>query len=163
MASRPAGGAEGTPGGGGGKGAANAAGAMAAAARELRPVEIVGLYETRREAAEQELAAWRAEVRHSCRAWDCRGHGPAVHGFAHTWQSQFHLDPQNIYDIHGSYTVCSTGHRFTVLVWPQVRSLTEQLREAQNLIAVREASGAWRAPAEVEQLQVGAGGRAAQR
>lgn len=36
---------------------------MAAAARELRPVEIVGLYESRREALEEELSVCRAEVR----------------------------------------------------------------------------------------------------
>lgn len=39
-----------------------AAGAVAAAARELRPLEIVGLYETRREALDQEVAGCRAEV-----------------------------------------------------------------------------------------------------
>lgn len=50
---------------------------MAAAARELRPVEIVGLYETRREAAEQEVAAWRAEVRRGCMARVVKGNmGP---------------------------------------------------------------------------------------
>jgi hypothetical protein len=39
-----------------------AAGAVAAAARELRPVEIVGLYEAQREALEGETAGLRAEV-----------------------------------------------------------------------------------------------------
>ncbi|PNH02559.1 hypothetical protein TSOC_011452 [Tetrabaena socialis] len=81
----------------GGQGGANgkAAGALAAAARELRPVEIVGLYEARREAADQELAACRAEI----------------------------------------------------------RSLAEQLRDAQNLIALKERSGAWRTPQELADLQ----------
>lgn len=40
-----------------------AAGAVAAAARELRPVELVGLYEVQKEALEKELAASKAEVR----------------------------------------------------------------------------------------------------
>jgi hypothetical protein len=39
-----------------------AAGAVAAAARELRPIELVGLYETQKEAVERELAAAKAEV-----------------------------------------------------------------------------------------------------
>jgi hypothetical protein len=44
-----------------------AAGAVAAAARELRPVELVGLYETQKEEVERELAAAKAEVsRLSC-------------------------------------------------------------------------------------------------
>ncbi|EFJ49191.1 hypothetical protein VOLCADRAFT_117327 [Volvox carteri f. nagariensis] len=72
-----------------------AAGAMAAAARELRPVEIVGLYETRRETAEQELAAYCAEV----------------------------------------------------------RSLADQLREAQNHIAIKDRTGAWRTPTELAEMQ----------
>lgn len=41
----------------------SAAGAVAAAARELRPVEIVGVYEAQRETLEGELAAAKAEVR----------------------------------------------------------------------------------------------------
>jgi hypothetical protein len=41
------------------------AGAVAAAARELRPVELVGIYEGQKEALEKELAAAKAEVRHS--------------------------------------------------------------------------------------------------
>jgi hypothetical protein len=40
----------------------NAAGAVAAAARELRPVELVGIYEGQKEALEKELAAAKAEV-----------------------------------------------------------------------------------------------------
>ena len=40
----------------------HAPGAVSAAARELRPVEIVGLYETQRVALEAELAACKAEV-----------------------------------------------------------------------------------------------------
>jgi hypothetical protein len=40
-----------------------AAGAVAAAARELRPIELVGIYEGQREAVERELAAAKAEVR----------------------------------------------------------------------------------------------------
>lgn len=40
-----------------------AAGAIAAAARELRPVELVGIYEGQKEALERELAAAKAEVR----------------------------------------------------------------------------------------------------
>ncbi|GIL44765.1 hypothetical protein Vafri_2272 [Volvox africanus] len=72
-----------------------AAGAIAAAARELRPVEIVGLYETRREASEQELAAYRAEV----------------------------------------------------------RSLADQLREAQNHIAIKDRTGAWRTPNDLADMQ----------
>lgn len=40
----------------------NAAGAVAAAARELRPVELVGIYEGQKEAMEQELAAAKVEV-----------------------------------------------------------------------------------------------------
>ncbi len=40
-----------------------AAGAVAAAARELRPVELVGIYESQKEAMEKELAAAKAEVR----------------------------------------------------------------------------------------------------
>ncbi|GIM00811.1 hypothetical protein Vretimale_5731 [Volvox reticuliferus] len=72
-----------------------AAGAIAAAARELRPVEIVGLYETRREAAEQELAGYRAEV----------------------------------------------------------RSLADQLREAQNHIAIKDRTGAWRTPTDLADMQ----------
>jgi hypothetical protein len=39
-----------------------AAGAVAAAARELRPIELVGLYETQKEVVERELAAAKAEV-----------------------------------------------------------------------------------------------------
>ncbi|KAL3157009.1 hypothetical protein ABBQ38_001262 [Trebouxia sp. C0009 RCD-2024] len=39
------------------------AGAVAAAARELRPVEIVGLYEEQKDSMESELAMLRAEVR----------------------------------------------------------------------------------------------------
>lgn len=39
-----------------------AAGAVAAAARELRPVELVGIYESQKEAMEKELAAAKAEV-----------------------------------------------------------------------------------------------------
>jgi hypothetical protein len=38
-------------------------GAVAAAARELRPVELVGIYEGQKEALEKELAAAKAEVR----------------------------------------------------------------------------------------------------
>ncbi|GLI64985.1 hypothetical protein VaNZ11_008410 [Volvox africanus] len=72
-----------------------AAGAIAAAARELRPVEIVSLYETRREASEQELAAYRAEV----------------------------------------------------------RSLADQLREAQNHIAIKDRTGAWRTPNDLADMQ----------
>eukprot|EP00884_Botryococcus_braunii_P006227 jgi/Botrbrau1/15605/Bobra.0264s0005.1 len=41
----------------------SAAGAMAAACRELRPIEIVALYEEEREATEAEVAMLRAEVR----------------------------------------------------------------------------------------------------
>ncbi|GLC50209.1 hypothetical protein PLESTB_000354400 [Pleodorina starrii] len=81
--------------GGGAQQQQKAAGAMAAAARELRPVEIVGLYESRREAAEQELAAYRAEV----------------------------------------------------------RSLADQLREAQNHIAIKDRTGAWRTPTELADMQ----------
>jgi hypothetical protein len=52
------------PGTGGAAGRrSNAAGAVAAAARELRPVELVGIYEGQKEALEKELAAARAEVR----------------------------------------------------------------------------------------------------
>jgi hypothetical protein len=40
-----------------------AAGAVAAAARELRPVEIVGVYEQQREGLELEASRLRAEVR----------------------------------------------------------------------------------------------------
>lgn len=40
-----------------------AAGAVAAAARELRPVELVGIYESQKEVMEKELAAAKAEVR----------------------------------------------------------------------------------------------------
>ena len=39
------------------------AGAAAAAAREMRPVEIVGLYERQREGLEAELGAAKSEVR----------------------------------------------------------------------------------------------------
>jgi hypothetical protein len=39
-----------------------AAGAVAAAARELRPIELVGIYEGQKEAVERELAAAKAEV-----------------------------------------------------------------------------------------------------
>lgn len=39
----------------------------------------------------------------------------------------------------------------------QVRALAEQLREAQNLIAVKDRSGAWRTPAELADLHVSAG------
>lgn len=42
--------------------ARSAAAAAAAAARELRPVDIVGVYEAQREAAEAELAILRQEV-----------------------------------------------------------------------------------------------------
>lgn len=38
------------------------AGAVAAAARELRPVELVGLYESQKEVLEQEVATAKAEV-----------------------------------------------------------------------------------------------------
>ncbi len=38
------------------------AGAVAAAARELRPAEIVGVYEAQREATEAELAVLKQEV-----------------------------------------------------------------------------------------------------
>ncbi|KAG2450781.1 hypothetical protein HYH02_004618 [Chlamydomonas schloesseri] len=82
-------------GGGGNTPSGKAAGAMAAAARELRPVEIVGLYESRREALEEELSVCRAEV----------------------------------------------------------RSLAEQLRDAQNLITMKERSGAWRTPQELADMQ----------
>nr|BAI63221.1 basal body protein [Chlamydomonas reinhardtii] len=84
-----------TAGGAGGTPSGKAAGAMAAAARELRPVEIVGLYESRREALEEELSVCRAEV----------------------------------------------------------RSLAEQLRDAQNLITMKERSGAWRTPQELTDMQ----------
>jgi hypothetical protein len=46
----------------------NVAGAVAAAARELRPVELVELYEAQKEALEKELAAAKAEVR-GLRSW----------------------------------------------------------------------------------------------
>lgn len=49
-------------------------GAVAAAARELRPVELVGIYEGQKEALEKELAAAKAEVRHS-------SHKPHVYHF----------------------------------------------------------------------------------
>lgn len=49
--------------GGAGAKRSNAAGAVAAAARELRPVELVGIYEGQKEALEKELAAAKAEVR----------------------------------------------------------------------------------------------------
>jgi hypothetical protein len=53
-----------------------AAGALAVAARELRPAEIVGLYEQQREALEAEAAGLRAEVgrcRLGAAAWACGG------------------------------------------------------------------------------------------
>lgn len=46
----------------------NAAGAVAAAARELRPVELVGIYEGQKEALEKELAAAKAEVSRALQA-----------------------------------------------------------------------------------------------
>lgn len=48
--------------GAGGRRGSNAAGAVAAAARELRPIELVGIYEGQKEALEKELAAAKAEV-----------------------------------------------------------------------------------------------------
>jgi hypothetical protein len=52
-----------------------AAGAVAAAARELRPIELVGIYEGQKEAVERELAAAKAEVRKAnefvCVCVDC--------------------------------------------------------------------------------------------
>jgi hypothetical protein len=46
---------------------------VAAAARELRPVELVGIYEGQKEALDKELAAARAEVRtlRNCGALNC--------------------------------------------------------------------------------------------
>ncbi|KAF5839020.1 hypothetical protein DUNSADRAFT_1797 [Dunaliella salina] len=66
----------------------NAAGSIAAASRELRPVEIVGVYEQQREGLETQLVAARTEV----------------------------------------------------------RLLSEQLRDAQNLISIKDRSGGWRNP-----------------
>lgn len=62
------------PGTGGAAGrCSNAAGAVAAAARELRPVELVGIYEGQKEALEKELAAARAEVSYvaACAVYRC--------------------------------------------------------------------------------------------
>ncbi|KIY91332.1 hypothetical protein MNEG_16632, partial [Monoraphidium neglectum] len=47
----------------GGVAGRGAAGAVAAAARELRPVEIVGIYETQREALERDLSVLKQEAR----------------------------------------------------------------------------------------------------
>ena len=47
---------------GSGEGGRAAAGAVGAAAREMRAVEIVGLYEAQREGLEAELSAAKAEV-----------------------------------------------------------------------------------------------------
>ncbi|KAL6756451.1 hypothetical protein V8C86DRAFT_73358 [Haematococcus lacustris] len=73
----------------------NAAGAVAAAARELRPVEIVGLYEQQRETLDSELTAARKEV----------------------------------------------------------RLLAEQLRDAQNMISVKDRTGGWRNPGVDAEIQ----------
>ncbi|GFH06263.1 uncharacterized protein HaLaN_00865, partial [Haematococcus lacustris] len=73
----------------------NAAGAVAAAARELRPVEIVGLYEQQRETLDSELTAARKEL----------------------------------------------------------RLLAEQLRDAQNMISVKDRTGGWRNPGVDAEIQ----------
>jgi len=134
--------------------ARNAAGAVAAAARELRPVEIVGIYEMQREAAEGELAVLRQEVS----GWFDGGggllrwallpirnqsiqmgmfgiFGPSLQGLSKPWC----VVPADLV-AHNCPLLMSkpTTHYQPSKTYPQTRTLAAQLRDAQNLVMVKE-------------------------
>jgi hypothetical protein len=156
-------GGPGLRGGGAARSSAAAAAALGGAVRELRPAELVGLYERQREALEQELAAASAEVR--ARVCMCVCVCVLRAGMSACW-----VGGQGRHGLLAASTQTTRHHCAAVLCVrlcahpcaAQVRVLSGQLRDAQNLLIARDrAAAAAAAAAGLQGKRVCDGGAAA--